>query len=187
MLLVGMLAGSAALAAGCGNTLQDQPVPSNVLEQLVSVREYPIYWLGAKFHRLAVTGVLRDPSEAFTLQYGDCIEGGQNTCVFPLVIVSSPDNSFSPMGSAPSSTRVIRTVHGLIARGGRTIEIPTAGVVVDIYAENAELAQAAAQTMVAINQGDAPEAPLPAPLPDTGFGSQPVAGQLPHPGPLSGN
>jgi hypothetical protein len=177
-LLSGLLVG-AILLGGCGNTLQDRPVASNLLEQLVELREYPIYWLGAEFRHLSVTGVLRDPSEAFTLQYGDCIEGGQSTCVPPLALVSSPNNSFQPIGSVPARRVAIRGVSGWLTRGGRTIEIPTAGVVVDIYAKTPKLAMAAARMMVAINQSGAPGAALPAAIGNTAFDNQPVSGQLP--------
>ena len=180
-MLAALALGSLTVLGGCGNTLQDQPVGSGLLEQLVIQREYPIYWLGAEFHHMAVTGLLRDPSEALTVQYGDCAEGGQSTCVTPLTLVSSPDNSFRALGSASSSPVAIRGVTGLLAEGGRTIEIPTADVVVDIYAKTPALAMAAARTMVAINQGGAPGSRLAAPLPSTDAETQPVAGQLPKP------
>jgi hypothetical protein len=60
-----------------------------------------------------------------------------------------------------------------------TIEIPTGGVVVDIYAKDPRLAGAAARAIVPINAAGAPEAPLPAPLPDTGFGETPLPSQIP--------
>jgi hypothetical protein len=72
-------------------------------------------------------------------------------------------------------------VPGLIAEEGDTIELPTAGVVVGIYATTPRLARAAAETAVPINAAGAPEAPLPAPLPDTGFGERPLPGQTPVP------
>jgi hypothetical protein len=69
----------------------------------------------------------------------------------------------------------------VIAQGGRTISIPTGGVVVDIYANTAPLAAAAAQTVVPINGVGAPQEPLPARQPDTGFGAAPLPSQLPSP------
>src|SRR5580700_7882378 len=94
-----------ALGLGaCGNTLQDQPIPHNSLESLL-LAPYPVYWLGGSFHGLAITEASRDPSGAFTVQYGDCLEGGQSTCVPPLKVVTSPDNSFVPgEGSATART-----------------------------------------------------------------------------------
>jgi hypothetical protein len=170
----------AALLGGCGNTLQDQPIPHNILESLIAAPT-TVYWLGGSFHGLQVTGASRDPGGAYTVQYGDCLEGGQAQCVAPLRVVSSPDNSFVPAGSAPHVTARVRGARAVIARGGKTIEIPTAAVVVDIYANAASLAAGAAETIVPINAVGAPNSPLPAPLPNTGYGQTPLPTQVPSP------
>jgi len=170
----------AAALAGCGDTLQDQPIPHNILESLI-VAPNPVYWLGGSFRGLAVTEAAHDPSGAFSVQYGDCLEGGQASCVPPLRVVTSPDNSFLPAGSAPHAAVEVRGVPAVAAQGGRTIEIPTGGVVVDIYARDPRLAAAAAQTIVPINGVGSPQAPLPASLPDTGFGEAPLPSQIPSP------
>ncbi len=175
------LAALCALALGsCGNTLQDQPIPHNILESLI-VAPVPVYWLGGSFRGRAVTGASEDPSGAFTVQYGDCLEGGQATCVPPLRVVTSPDNSFVPGGSAPQATTSLRGVRAVIAQGGQTIEIPTGAVVVDIYAKDPRLADAAAQTIVPINGIGQPRAPLPPRLPPTSFARTPLPSQIPSP------
>jgi hypothetical protein len=166
--------------AACGNTLQDQPISHKTLESLL-LAPYPVYWLGGSFQGMAITEAVKDPSGAFTVQYGDCSAGGQNTCVRRLRVVSSPDNSFIPVGSQPHRTVRIRDATGVTAEEDETIELPTAGVVVGIYAENAGLASAAAETIVPINYPGAPATPLPAPLPDTGFAEQPLPNQTPRP------
>jgi len=75
------LAALCAIAlGGCGDTLQDRPVPHNLLESMI-VAPAPVYWLGASFQGLAITDAVHDPGGAFTVQYGDCLEGGQATCV----------------------------------------------------------------------------------------------------------
>jgi hypothetical protein len=168
------------MIAACGNTLQDQPVFSGVLEQLVTVEENPVYWLGSSFEKLPVTNVLRDPTGALSVQYGDCLQGGQNTCVAPLVMVTSPDNSLHPVGYGPHTTEKIRGVRAMLTQGAKTIEIATANVVVDIYARRASVARAAAQAMVAINQASLPGTPLPAPVTKGSFALRPLEGQLPR-------
>jgi hypothetical protein len=168
----------AALAlAGCGDTLQDQPVAHNALEQLI-VAPYPVYWLGRSFDGLSITETTHDPSGAFSVQYGDCVEGGQSTCVPALRVVTSPDNSFLAGGSTPQRTALVRGVGSVVAQRGRTIEIPTGGVVVGVYADSPHLATAAAQTVVPINDAGIPGGPLPARLSDTGFGSTPLPSQV---------
>jgi len=168
-----------ALSA-CGDTIQDQPISRSALEPMVLQHAYPVYWLGGEFSRLAITEAAHDPSGAYTIHYGDCTEGGQYTCVSPVSIVTSPDNSFVPGGSGLHSTVDLRGVRARLAEHGATIVIPTGGVVVSIYARDAAQARAAAQTMVPINRVGAPGQTLPPAASDTGFASAPLASQEPR-------
>lgn len=179
-LAVALLAVCTATLADCGNTLQDQPIAHNALESLL-MAPYPVYWLGHSFQGLAITEAAHDPSGAFSVQYGDCVEGGQGTCVAPLRVVTSPDNSFLAGGSGPRRTARVRGIAAVVAQRGRTIEIPTAGVVVGIYAQSARLAGAAAETAVPINEIGAPGGPLAPRLANTGFGDTPLPAQIPSP------
>ncbi len=168
--------------SACGDTIQAQPVPHNSLESML-LAPYPVYWLGGTFHGLQITEASHDPSGAFTVQYGNCLEGGQSTCVPPLKVITSPDNGFVPgEGSTTSRTStVLRGVRGYLAARGNAISIPTGGVILDVYAHTPALALAAAQTAVPINSPGAPGGPLTAPLPDTGFGEHPLPSQTPSP------
>jgi hypothetical protein len=175
-----LLAACSLALTGCGNTLQDQPISHNTLEALL-VNSFPVYWLGGSFHGLQITEASHDPSGGFSVQYGDCVEGGQGTCVPPLRVVTSADNGFLPGGSAPGRQTRVRGVSALLVQGGRTVVIPTASVVVDIYATAPALAHAAALAAVPINEPGTPGGPLPARLADTGFGSTPLSSQEPSP------
>jgi len=183
---VARAAGAAALACGalalggCGDTLQDRPIAHNTLETLI-VAPYPVYWLGRSFRGLNITEATHDPGGTFSVQYGDCVEGGQSTCVPALRVVTSPDNSFLAGGSSPQHGVRVRGVGALATQRGRTIEIPTGGVVVGVYADSSHLATAAAQTVVPINEVGVPGGALPARLSDTGFGSTPLPSQVPSP------
>jgi hypothetical protein len=175
---------TAALCAlalcSCSNTLQDHPIPHNTLEGLIEA-PFPVYWLGGSFDSMAVSEATHDPSGSYSVHYGNCLAGGQGACVTPLLVVTSPDNSFLPGGSAAITKTRIRGIEALLAQGGHTIVIATGGVVVDVYAINPRTATAAARTLVPINALSAPEAPLPAALPNTGFGEMPVPAQVPPP------
>lgn len=168
----------AAALSACGDTLQTKPIPHNILEGVVT-SPFPVYWAGGTFHGLPITDVTHDPSGAYSVQYGNCLEGGQGTCIAPLRIVTSPDNSFLPGGSGPSETTLLRGIPVVLARGGRTIVIPTGNVVVDIYASSAGLARTAASTVVPINSPGAAQAQLPPQLPDSAFGEKPLPSQAP--------
>jgi hypothetical protein len=171
---------SACALAGCASTLQSHPIPHNILEGLVTA-QFPVYWLGSSFHGMPVSEAIHDPSGSYSVQYGACLEGGEGSCVPQLRIVTSPDNSFLPVGSTAARQLRIRGVHALQALGGRTIVIPTGPVVIDVYAASAATALAAARTAVPINQAGEPEATLPATLPDTGFNQTPLHSQVPSP------
>jgi hypothetical protein len=174
-----------ALGVGaCGNTLQDQPAAPSVLEPVVRQVQFPVYWLGGTFQGLGITRVALDPSGAYEIQYGNCIVGGENTCVTPLRVVTSPDNSFLPGGEAQRRQVPVRGVRAVATRGGRTLTVATGSVVVDIYAERPELARAAAAAVVTIGTPDTPGAPLPKPLPNTGYGEKPLPSQLPTAAPM---
>ncbi|HEV7584912.1 MAG TPA: hypothetical protein VGO14_03940 [Solirubrobacteraceae bacterium] len=168
----------AVLLCGCGDTLQAKPIPHNILEGMV-ISPFPVYWAGGSFQKLAITDVAHDPGGAYTVQYGNCLQGGQGVCVSPLKIVTSPDNSFLPGGSQPARTVQLRGAPALIARGGRTIVIATGDVVVDIYATTPTIAAAAARAIVPINAPGEPQGPLPPRLPDSGFAARPLPSQTP--------
>jgi hypothetical protein len=177
---LGAAAVCAAALCGCASTLQDRPIPHNILEDMV-LAPYPVYWVGGSFAGMPIGEATHDPSNAWSVQYGNCLEGGEVGCVPALRIVTSPDNSFLPGGTAPSRTARIRGVNALLLRAGRTLVLATAGVVIDIYATSARTALAAARTAVPINALGKPEAPLPAPLPNTGYSELPLPDQVPSP------
>lgn len=174
---------AALLLASCGDTLQDKPVPHNELEKMV-VSPFAVYWVGAAFGGMQLTDAGPDPSGAFTVQYGNCVQGGQGTCTPPLRIVTNPDNSFLPGGETPAAAAKVRGVPAKLTEAGRALAIPTGPVVVDIYARDATLARAAASAMVAINRPSNPGERLPPPQPDTGFGAKPLPSQQPVGGKL---
>jgi hypothetical protein len=186
-----LLSASALLACcglalgACANTIQDERVAPSFLEPLAMQREYSIYWLGGAFRGLPIISVGRDVSGAYTIKYGNCRQGGENVCVTPLEIVTSPDNSFRPGGSTAQRAISVRGVASTLAQEGRTIEVSTGGVVVDVYADSAALAHAASEAMVSINAVELPGSRLPRPLPVTAFAQRPLPSQQPPAAPLA--
>jgi hypothetical protein len=178
-----VLAGCLLTLAGCGDTLQDQPIGPTPLESVIVNSRFPVYWTGLKFAGMRVTGVVSDPGGAVTISYGDCLLGGQYTCVAPLSLVTSPDNSFLPVGAAPRRTH-IRGVAASATQQGRTLTLRTGAVIVSVYARDAALARSAAQTMVPLNKAGVPGSALSAPLPDSGFDRIPLRSQVPPGTPL---
>jgi hypothetical protein len=170
----------ACLLSGCGSAAEDKALSASTLEPLVGNQEFPIFWLGGRFNGMALTEVDGDPSGAYDIQYGTCTTGGPETCIAPLAVISSPDDSFLPDAGAVSGIASIRGVRAVLASDGRVIEIATGPAVVDIRANSAALALAAAGQMVAINQLGTPGAALPAARGNSGFANKPLESQLPQ-------
>jgi hypothetical protein len=174
-----MLAAAALRVSACGNTLQDEPIGAQTLEQVIVKSHFPVYWAGLRFEGMQVTRASMEPSGAVTVEYGDCMVGGQYTCVTPLAIVTSPDNSFLPGGGQPTSRLRLRGVEASALEGGRTIALATGPVVVTVMAREETLARAAALAMSPLNEAQPPGAPLGRALPDTGAERVPLEDQLP--------
>ncbi len=172
------LGACALVTTGCGSTLENQPIAPSSLESFIAVRGYPVYWLGNSFAHLSVSEVQRDRGGAYAVQYGDCAKGGQATCLAPLAIVTSPENSFVAHGANGVRSGRLRDVSALTSEEGKTIEIPTGAVVVSIRADSAPLARAAAAAIAPINEIGLPGSPLPKALPATSFSTAPLPTQL---------
>jgi hypothetical protein len=185
-LLTAALTVAAAIAlTACGNTIQFRPVPADQLVKAITSVRFPVYWLGRNFEGMPITSIDRDPGGAFDAAYGHCLEGGQGTCVTPVLVVTSPDNSFVPGGDARRPHTTVRGLRVVMAQGGRTLQIPTGPVIVNIYASSAALARQVAEEISPMNQPGSPAAPLPPPLPNTGYGQTPL-GSRDVPPPLNG-
>jgi len=169
----------AAGLASCGDTLQDRPIGPAPLESVIVKSRFPVYWLGSRFAGMRITGVVIDPGGAVTLRYGDCLVGGQYTCVTPLALVTSPDNSFLPGATLAGRTLRVRGAQTLSALGGGELAIRTGSVIVSVRAERPALARRAALLMTPVNKVGLPLQTLPTAVPDTGFDRLPLPSQLP--------
>lgn len=178
--LLAIVLALALLAAGCGNTVQVQPVPHNELESMI-VAPFRVYWLGASFRGLTVQQVSHDPGGAFSVQYGNCLTGGQGTCLPPLLVVSSPESTFVPGGAAHTRQVQVRGLPALEAHGGRVVMIPSGNVVIDIFADTPKLARQASRNVVPINAPGAPGDALPPSRQTEAFSGRPFSSQVPSP------
>jgi hypothetical protein len=169
----------ALLLGSCGDTLQDQPIGPAPLESVIVGSRFPVYWLGMRFDGMRITSVLIDPGGAVTLRYGDCLIGGQFTCVTPLSLVTSPDNSFVPGAGLVGRARPVRGAQALSTQGGRSLALRTGSVVVTVRSQHAAMALRAARLMAPVNKVGLPLQPLPAAAPDTGVDQLPLPSQLP--------
>lgn len=173
LLLVSVALLAALALTACGDTLQIDPLNDKDLTR-ANGAPFPVYWVGRVFHGMPVSYATPQPGGSVLVTYGNCVVGGQNTCVRPLTIVTSHDNSFVPGATHTRMRRLIRGRTAVVAIDGTTLEIATGPVVVDVLASTPALAQAAAQSMTPLNakpkdRTGGPGSPLPPPLPANGF------------------
>jgi hypothetical protein len=163
---------AALLLAACGDTLQLQPLADR---DIVHAHDAPyvVYWVGRAFHGMPLSFAAPQTGGSVLITYGNCIIGGQSTCVRALTIVTAHDNSFLPGESHSLVRRRIRGRIAVVAMGGRTIELGTGPVVVDVIASTPALAAQAAEAMTPLNPQGAntggPGSTLPPALPPNGF------------------
>lgn len=159
---------ASVLLAACADTLQRPPLRDRDLTSAEAVN-YSVYWVGRGFEGMPLSFAAPFTGGSVVITYGNCIIGGQSTCVRPLTIVTSHDNSFVPGSRFTPVRRQIRGRTAVVAMGGTTIEIATGDVVVDIYASSAALARAAAESLEPLNRPGSPSDPLAPPGPPSGY------------------
>ena len=173
-----LLAGAGLVVAGCGDTVQSAPLGRSALESLL-LAKFPVYWAGNEVEGLQAREISVDPGGAVTLQYGNCLEGGQGTCVAPLRIVTSPNNDFVPGGAGPVRDIPLRGTTARTLNGGSTIVVPAGPVVLSVFATSDTLADAAAARAAPITDVAAFGQPLPPPGPSNGHAGTALPGQIP--------
>jgi hypothetical protein len=171
------LAGAAlclfALAlAGCASTGQPAPISTRELAEAQTFPYFRVYWAGPSFEgsRLSAADGIRNYLERIgdSVYYGDCVKSkgifGGGTCQLPLQVttVIYHWHSNEPLGAQRNI--VVRGVPATVYDEGRSIELYTGRVAVDIFSNTYARAIAAAQRLLPINApGTASEA-LPPPI-----------------------
>lgn len=162
----------ALVAAGCGSTRHPSPISAGELAEAQSFPYYRVYWVGASFEgsRLTAADGLHEYMERIgdSVYYGDCVKTkgifGGGSCVLPLQVttVIYHFHSNGPLG--PQRNIVVRGVPATVYDEGRSIEIYTGRVAVDVFSDTYAHALAAAQRLLPINAPGSASEPLPAPI-----------------------
>ena len=164
------LAVAGLLLAGC-STGHPRPLGASELDTVRTFPFFRLYWAGRVFNGQAVTAVdgLRDYSDSTgtTIQYGDCAPGSG-----PLHTGSCrPDLQVDTVIYRPHCNRalgsqrniLIRGVPATVFDGGDSVEVYTGRVAVDVYADTAAHALAAARALRPVNARGNTQGPLPPP------------------------
>jgi hypothetical protein len=157
--------------AGCGTEHPHQIAPRELAEAQ-TFPYYRTYWAGPSFqgHPLAAADGLRGYIEKIgdSVYYGDCVQSkgifGGGSCLLPLQVttVFYRLHSNAPLG--PQHNILLRGVPATVYDEGRSIEIYTGRVAVDVFSDTYSHAYAAAMQLLPLNAPGSAGGPLPAPV-----------------------
>jgi hypothetical protein len=171
-LLPAALLTAALIASGCGGTGHPPPISTRELSEAQTFPFYRVYWAGPSFqgnHLTAADG-MRGYIEKIgdSVYYGDCVKSkgifGGGSCVLPLQVTTVIYHLHSNGPLGPQRNIVVRGVPAAVYDEGRSIEIYTGRVAVDVFSDTYAHALAAAQRLLPINAPGSASAPLPAPI-----------------------
>jgi hypothetical protein len=175
----------ALLSGGCAITRHPPPLDERTLAEAQTFPYYKVYWAGPKFEGrpLAAADGLKNYNAGFgdSVYYGDCVHGkgifGGGSCLVPLQLTTVVYRLHSNSTLGPQRNAVIRGVPATIYDEGRSIEIYTGRVAVDVFSDKFERAWRAGQQVLPINAPGSSSGDLPPPIYCPGL-SGPIDAQL---------
>ncbi len=175
---------AAAAAGGCG-TSHPQPVAASELAEAQTFPYYRVYWVGPSFdgHPLAAADGLKGYIDTVgdSVYYGDCVQGkgifGGGSCLLPLQVTTVIYALHSNAALGAQSNMLVRGVPATVYDEGRSIEIYTGRVAIDIFSNTFAHALQASRELRPLNAPGSSSGNLPAPIYCPGL-SGPVADNL---------
>jgi hypothetical protein len=169
-LALAALAGSAALV-GCG-TGHPKLLSTSALAEAQTFPYYRLYWTGPRFDGYPLAAIDGQRSYIATIgdsvYYGDCVQSkgvfGGGSCLLPLQVttVVYARHSNKPLGSQRNV--VVRGVPATVYDEGRSIEIYTGQVAIDIFSDTFAHAWRASQELRPVNARGSAFTNLPPPV-----------------------
>jgi hypothetical protein len=162
---------TALLAAGCG-TGHPRAIAAGELAEAKLFPYYRIYWVGPSFenHPLAAVDGLRSYINTVgdSVYYGDCVQSkgifGGGSCLLPLQVTTVIYRLHSNATLGPQSNIVVRGVPATVYDEGRSIELYTGRVAVDIFSDTYAHALRAANELLPLNAPGSAVGRLPPPV-----------------------
>jgi hypothetical protein len=162
----------AALAgSGCA-TGQPRPITAGTLAEAETFPYFKVYWVGPSFAGQPLTaadgqiGYVSGVGDS--VYYGDCVHrkgilGGGN-CLLPLQVTTVIYGLHSNATLGPQSNMVIRGVPATVYDEGRSIELYSGRLAIDIFSDTFAHARRAALALRPINAPGTATGKLPAPV-----------------------
>jgi hypothetical protein len=160
-----------AAAAGCG-TGRPGEIAAGDLAEAQTFPYYRIYWVGPSFVRnpLAAVDGLKSyiPSVGDSVYYGDCVQKkgifGGGSCSLPLQVTTVIYHVHSNKALGPQHNILVRGVPAVVYDEGRSLELYTGRVAIDVFSDTYAHAIAAALRLRPVNAPEPASRPLPAPV-----------------------
>ncbi len=160
-----------ALASGCG-TGHPAPITATELAEAETFPYFRVYWVGRSFRGSALAAA--DGQKGYidrvgdSVYYGDCVHRkgilGGGSCVLPLQVTTVIYRLHSNTTLGKQRNIVVRGVPATVYDGGRSIELYTGRVAIDLFSDTFAHAYTAAQALLPLNAPGSAHGNLPAPI-----------------------
>jgi hypothetical protein len=186
-LLVAMLLAGALLGSlGCG-TSHPRSLSVRELAEAQTFPYYRVYWAGPSFDGYPITAAdgLRGYIERIgdSVYYGDCVKSkgifGGGSCQLPLQVTTVIYRLHSNSALGPQRNLLVRGVPATVYDAGRSIEIYTGRLAIDVFSDTFAHAIAATAQLLPINAPGTASGALELPVFCPGL-SGAVTGRLAH-------
>jgi len=162
---------AALLASGCG-TSNPKPVKSSTLAEAQTFPYFPVYWVGQSFEGQPLDAV--DGRRTYistvgeSVYYGTCSQKkgvfGGGSCLLPLQVTTSIWHLHTNVSLGSQYNLLIRGVPATSYDEGRSIELYTGQLAIDVFSDTPERALRAALRLVPVNAPGSAAGPLPKPV-----------------------
>jgi hypothetical protein len=162
----------AALATGGCVTGHPRPIAAGTLAEAETFPYFRVYWVGPSFARqpLAATDGQQGYNSGVgdSVYYGDCVHRkgifGGGSCLLPLQVTTVIYGPHSNATLGPQRNTVIRGVPATVYDEGRSIELYSGRVAIDIFSDSFSHAHQAALELRPLNAPDSAGGKLPSPV-----------------------
>ncbi len=169
--LAALLLCLAAAASGCA-TAHPGPIGSRELAEAETFPYYKIYWVGPTFIGQPLAGADGPRNYINTVgdsvYYGDCVHSkgifGGGSCLLPLQVTTVIYRLHSNDSLGSQSNIVVRGVPATVYDEGRSIEVYSGRVAIDIFSDTFAHALAAADELRPLNAPGSASGDLPPPV-----------------------
>jgi hypothetical protein len=175
----------AAVAAGGCATGHPRPIGAQALAEAETFPYFRIYWVGPRFsgQPLAAAdgqkGYVRSVGDS--VYYGDCVHKkgifGGGSCQLPLQVTTVIYSLHSNATLGPQRNILVRGVPATVYDEGRSIEVYSGRVAIDIFSDTFSHAITAANELLPLNAPGSAKGNLPPPIYCPGL-SGPIDAQL---------